>query len=186
MLWQYVFTFGNNLIYSTTDRTGLNNTLSTAQTEGGCTGGSSHLCQHLPSLPRKTGNGPGPLSFFLLCAFFFFLAFAFAFAFAFVPYTVPALLSHISNFVNPCLFEGPLQSPSFSSCLLNAQLHLCIPIFPSVEASSALGRAPSQGKRIGDGRGNGCRSYTGAWSERGTLAEVTYSSPMLAALSMAS
>lgn len=68
----------------------------------------------------------------------------------------------------------PLQSPSFSSCLPNAQLHLCIPIFSLVEAGSALGHAPSQGKRIGDGRGNGCKSYTKAWSECGTLADVTY------------
>lgn len=106
------------------------------------------MCQHLPSLPKKTGNGPGPFRFFLLCALCLLLAaptffFSFCTLIQFLPYyPIFVILSYLSSFIlffiskvffffliHGCL-EVPYTLPHFPVASLVLNCIFVYPFFP--------------------------------------------------------
>lgn len=126
--------------------------------EGGCAGSSSGPRQHLPSLPRKMGNGPGPPHLFIHSVlspsspFFAFVAF-----YSSCP-TIPSIFFFL---IYACL-GVPYSLLKFSAArsLLNCifAFPFCPPVQVSVEASVRLGHPPSQGSGLGTAGGTAARA----------------------------
>lgn len=126
--------------------------------EGGCAGSSSGPRQHLPSLPRKMGNGPGPPHLFIHSVpspsspFFAFVAFYIS---------CPATPSIYFFLIYACLGVS-YSLPKFSAACSLLNCNFAFPFFPpvqvSVEASVRLCHPPSQGSGLGMAGGTAARA----------------------------